>query len=40
MRKIILPVFLITALILPLSTLVAVAQTTGGLTWWESNYKN
>jgi hypothetical protein len=34
------PVFLIIALILPLSILVAVAQTTGGLTWWESNYKN
>ena len=40
MRKITLPVFLIIALMLPLSTLVAVAQTTGGLTWWESNYKN
>jgi len=40
MRKIVMPVFLIIALILPLSTLVAVAQTTGGLTWWKSNYKN
>ena len=40
MGKIILPVVLIIALILPLSILVAEAQSTGGLAWWESNYTN